>query len=170
MRELTFDDLLQQFHLLRSDPQRYLALSEEFIQQHPDDPDGYLSRHWAWGRLGRHDLALADLNKALGLEQNPVSFQERGMVLRQLGEYRKAIDDFDRSDALDAKGFVDSWGPLFRADCHARLGNEEAALADCARLADDHWTPGIHGSPAGNKQEVIAEIRRRAVAARRGSG
>ena len=92
------------------------------------------------------------------------------MVLRQLGEYRKAIDDFDRSDALDAKGFVDSWGPLFRADCHARLGNEEAALADCARLADDHWTPGIHGSPAGNKQEVIAEIRRRAVAARRGSG
>lgn len=166
MRKLTHDDLLQQFHLLRSDPQKYLTLTSEFIRQHPDTPDGYFSRHWAWGRIGRQDLALADLNKVLGLEKNPVSFRERGMVLRRLGEYRKALNDFDRSESLDPKGFVESWGPLFRADCHARLGNEEAALADCARLADDHWTPGLHGAPRGNKHEVIAEIRRLAATAR----
>ena len=55
------------------------------------------------------------------------------------------------------------------ADCHARLGNLEAALADCAALRDDHWTPGVFGAPAGTKAEVTAEIRRLALALRRGS-
>lgn len=168
MRQTTYDDLLQQFDLLRSDPRKYLDLTEDFIRQHPDHSGGYFSRHWAWDRLGRPDLAVEDLNKSISLEQHPVSFRERGHMFRRLGDYHNAIQDYARSEALDPEGFVNSWGPLFRADCHARLGNEEAALTDCARLADDHWTPGLHGAPAGNKQEVIAEVRRRAAAARRG--
>lgn len=58
------------------------------------------------------------------------------------------------------------FGPLFRADCHARLGDEAAALADCETMPDDHWTPGLFGTPVGTKQEVAAELRRRAAAAR----
>ncbi len=34
------------------------------------------------------------------------------------------------------------------------------SLADCATLRDDHWTPGVCGAPAGNKDEVTEEIRR----------
>ena len=168
MRKLTHDDLLQQFHLLRSEPQKYLELIEEFIQRNPSDPNGYFRRHNAWDRLGRKDRALDDLNKSLTLEQHPITLKARGILLRGLGRYREALRDFDRVEALDPDLFVDSWCPLFRADCHAQLGNEEAALTDCARLTDDHWTPGLFGAPAGNKQEVIAEIRRRAAAARRG--
>ena len=50
---------------------------------------------------------------------------------------------------------------------HARLGDEEAALADCAKLLDEHWTPGIFDTPRGDKQEVTARIRVLAAAARR---
>jgi hypothetical protein len=59
---------------------------------------------------------------------------------------------------------------LYQADCHSRLGNKPAALAACARLADDHWTPGLVGAPAGSKAEVIAEVQRRLADGRVQSG
>ncbi len=107
-----------------------------------------------------------DLNKSLTLEQHPITLKARGILLCDLGRYREAVRDFDQVEAPDPDLFVDSWCLLFRADCHARLGNEEAALTDCARLAENHWTPGLFGAPAGNKQEVMAEIRRLAATAR----
>ena len=60
-----------------------------------------------------------------------------------------------------------SFDPHFRADSLARLGRLEEALADCAFIPEDHWMPGVLGLPRGNKAEFIAEIKRRAVAARR---
>jgi hypothetical protein len=52
------------------------------------------------------------------------------------------------------------FGLLFQADAHARLGNEAAALAYCARLPDDFWTPGIEGAPGGKKAQIAEELRR----------
>jgi hypothetical protein len=47
------------------------------------------------------------------------------------------------------------------------VGDEASALDCCARLPDNHWTPGLDGAPAGNKAEVAAELRRIAAEARR---
>ena len=46
------------------------------------------------------------------------------------------------------------------------LGLLKEALADCAFIEEDHWTPGMMGLPAGNKQEFIEEIKRRALQSR----
>jgi hypothetical protein len=70
---------------------------------------------------------------------------------------------------LDVEGWFGSLGRLSRADCHARLGNREQALADCATLSEDHWTPGMSGLPRGNRAEVFAEIERLLSAAKRKS-
>ena len=51
------------------------------------------------------------------------------------------------------------FGFLFRADCYARLGEVDKALADCAMLRDDHWTPGPSALPKGTKSDVIARIK-----------
>ena len=168
-KKLTRDDFTAQFGLLRSEPEKYLALADEFIRQNPDDPHGYFTRHWAWERLGRMDLALADLNHSLRLEPHHVTFRARGLVHRALGRYQEAIDDLNKSQAIDPQSWAGNFSALFRADCHARLGDLEAALADCAALRDDHWTPGVFGAPAGTKGEVTAEIRRVALAVRRGA-
>jgi hypothetical protein len=61
------------------------------------------------------------------------------------------------------------FGPLLQADCHARLGDEEKAVACCERLPEDFWTPGIYESPAGDKtaaapQRLIASEERRRLA------
>jgi tetratricopeptide (TPR) repeat protein len=180
MPKITSDDLEENFHLLRLAPEKYLALAEEFIRAEPDTADGYWSRHQALRRLKREEEALADLDKVLSIEQPLfnsddyrsrekawVTHLARGNVLRALGRYQQALDDFNRTQMLDTDGWEGSFTPLFRADCHARLGNEEAALADCVALSDDHWTPGLEGAPAGNKPQVVAEVRRLAAEARR---
>ena len=161
--------LLENHGLLRSDPERYLALANAFVHQNPSHPDGYFSRHHAWMRLGRPDLALEDLDKSLSIERHHVTLRSRGNVLRRLGRYAEAVDDFDRSEALDPTAWRQAYGPLFRAECHARLGNEAAALSDCDQLYSDHWTPGVRGALAGTKVEVIAQVRRLAASAKRRS-
>jgi tetratricopeptide (TPR) repeat protein len=164
--KITHDDIDRQFHLLRTDPEKFLELTNQLVEQHPDDAHAYFARHQAWKRLGQLDLALADVDKSLSLKDRHSAHDARGLVLHGLGRYREAIDAYDRSERLDPTQWKGGFGPLFRADCYARLGQEAAALADCDTMPDDHWTPGLFGAPAGDKQEVAAELRRRAAAAR----
>jgi tetratricopeptide (TPR) repeat protein len=164
--EITHDDIDRQFNLRRTDPEKFLELTNQLVEQHPCDPHAYFVRHQAWSRLGQLDLALADLDKSLALKDRSNAHGARGRILHGLGRYQEAIDAYDRSEQLDPTQWKGGFGPLFRADCYARLGDEAAALADCDTMPDDHWTPGLFGAPAGNKQEVAAELRRRAAAAR----
>ena len=164
--EITNDDIDRQFHLRRTDPEKFLELTNKLVEQHPDDASAYFARHQAWSRLGQLQLALTDIDKSLALQDRHSAHEARGRILHGLGHYREAIDAYDRSERLDPAEWRGGFGPLFRADCYARLGNEPAALADCDTMPDDHWTPGLFGTPAGTKQEVAAELRRRAAAAR----
>jgi tetratricopeptide (TPR) repeat protein len=153
--------------LLRSDPQRYLRIVNEWIEQNPDNPAAYFDRHFVWMRIGEPRLALQDLNKAIELEPDQVSLLSRGEVYRHLGEYQKALEDFNRGEAIDPDQWQDDgFGVLYQADTHARLGNEAAALAYCTRLPDDFWTPGIAGAPGGDKAEIADKLRTVAATAR----
>ena len=164
--EVTHDEIDRQFYQLLKDPERFLELTNQLIERHPDDPLAYFSRHQAWESLGLLDFALADLDTSLALEDHYSTHDARGDVLRRLGRYREAIDEYKRSEQMNPIQWEGGFGRLFRADCHARLGDEAAALADCETMPNDHWTPGLFGTPAGNKQEVAAELCRRAAAAR----
>jgi len=164
--ESTQEEIDREFQLRRTNPQKYWELTNKRVDLHPDSPNAYFARHQAWERLGRLDLALADLDKSLALEDHFVTRRAKGAVLHALGRYQEAIAALDRCERMEPRSWPEALGPLIRADCHARLGDEAAALADCETLPDDHWTPGVFGLPAGNKQEVASELHRRAVAAR----
>jgi len=62
------DDIAHQFRLRRTHPYRFLELMDQRVAQHPDDAKAYFARHQAWSRLDRLDLALADLDKSLALQ------------------------------------------------------------------------------------------------------
>jgi tetratricopeptide (TPR) repeat protein len=119
--------------------------------------------------MGEPRRALEDLNKSIELKSNLAGFLSRGEVYRHLGEYEKALEDFGRGEAMDSRAWEQDivFGLLFQADCHARLGDEAAAVACCARLPDDFWTPGIRGAPGGDKAEVADKLRLVATQARR---
>jgi tetratricopeptide (TPR) repeat protein len=167
MNEMTWENIEERFKLLRLDPEKYLAHAQEFIRANPENPDGYYWRYQAYDSLDRYELALADLDKVLSLDPHSVVYHAKARVLSGLGRYAEALDNYNRAEALDPEGWAGAFGHLYRADCYARLGNEKAALEDCAALSDGHWTPGPHGTPAGNKQEVAYELRRVARQARK---
>ncbi len=167
MPKMNWDDIEERFRLLRADPEKYLELAQEFVCNNPENADGYYYRYQAYDSLEHYQLALADLDKVLSLEPHSVVYAARGRVLCALGRYREALDDYNRAEALDPEGWAGAFGHLYRADCYARLGNEKAALEDCAELDDQHWTPGPYGAPAGSKQEVAYELQRRAREARK---
>lgn len=162
------EQLIFEMRRLDSDPEACLKLANEYVRQLPSDSFSYFNRQSVYRDLGRLPEALADINAAIAAKPDAVSFHERGCTYRQMGLYQEALEDFERAQALDPKNFGDDWlFPLFRADCHARLGDEAAALAECAGLPEEHWGPNVFDLPGGNKQESMAELRRRAAAARR---
>jgi tetratricopeptide (TPR) repeat protein len=166
----TAEELAKLHKLLRTDPQKYLRIVNEWIRENPSDPEVYFSRHYAWMSLGEPRRALDDMNTSIKLEPNRYSFLARGEVHRHLGEYEQATQDFARAEAIDPENWQrDATGLYFQADAHARLGQEQQALDCCRRLPDDFWTPGINGAPGGGKAEIADELRRRAVKARNGS-
>lgn len=164
--ESTREEIDREFRLYRTDPKKFWQLTNKRVELHPDSPNAYFARHQAWKRLGRLDLALADLNKSLAHEDHFVTQRAKGGILHAMGRYPEAIVCLDRCEQMEPDEWPGALGPLIRADCHARLGDEAAASADCESLPDDHWTPGVFDLPAGNKQEVAAELYRRAAAAR----
>jgi tetratricopeptide (TPR) repeat protein len=101
-------------------------------------------------------------------ERAAVRFWTRGDVYRCVGEYEKALEDLDRAEAINPAQWAEAaFGLVSQADCHARLGNEVAALACCERLPDDFWTGSMEGAPRGSKAEIAQELRQIAADARR---
>ncbi|MDC6695523.1 hypothetical protein, partial [Leclercia adecarboxylata] len=72
----------------------------------------------------------------------------------------EAIADFNRAESLDREDWLGGFGPIRRAECHARLGNVDAALADCADIDEEHWMPGVCGILPGDKAAIVAEVKR----------
>jgi tetratricopeptide (TPR) repeat protein len=155
----TTDEVLALHKILRKDPQRYLQIANDWIREDPHNSHAYFDRHQAWMRIGEPRRALDDLNKAIELAPRQSSFEARGDVYRHLGEYNKALDDYQQGEAMDPALWAEAYGLLFQADCHARLGDAAAALACCARMPDDFWTPGVGGAPAGDKAAVADKLR-----------
>jgi tetratricopeptide (TPR) repeat protein len=163
------EEVLALHKLRRSDPQRYIHIANGWIKENPDNSDAYFGRHIAWLNMGEPRRALEDLSKVIELAPDPVGYRSRGDVYRHLGEYEKALEDYDHGEALDPAQWEDvGFGLLNQADRHARLGDEPAALACCGRLPEDFWTPSVQGAPAGGKSDTADRLRLLAAEARRG--
>jgi tetratricopeptide (TPR) repeat protein len=158
-------------NMLRSDPQRYLRIVNEWIKENPANVHAYFDRHFGWMKIGEPWRALEDLNKVVERDPDMSAFFSRGLVHRHLGQYQQAREDFDRGEAIDPKEWEDDvFGLFYQADTYARLGDETAALACCERLPGDFWTPGVYGAPGGGKAEIAEKLRRIAADARRERG
>jgi tetratricopeptide (TPR) repeat protein len=154
--------------LCRKDPQRYLGIVNAWLSDDPQSHRALFDRHRAWMNLGEPHRALADLDSLMEISPNPTAYLARGEVHRHLGEYERAIEDFARCEAMIPEEWCEvGFGLLFEADCRARLGDLKGALACCARLPDDFWTPGLYGAPAGDKTAIEPALRQIAASARR---
>jgi tetratricopeptide (TPR) repeat protein len=148
------------------DPHRALDIKNRYIAVNPYDSRGYFSRHITLARLGSYEKALSDCTKAIQFEPKTLYFLGRSEMHRAMGDYAAALSDLNHAHDMDHEEWLHSFGPHLRADTLARLGHLDKALKDADLLPEDHWMPAFNGLPGGDKQQFIAEIRRRAAAAK----
>ncbi len=150
-----------------SDPARFIEVGSDWIATNPADAHAYFDRHFAWARLGQTQQALKDIERSIELDPSPMAFKARGDIHRRLGDYSLAARDYAQGEAFGREQWAaDALPLLYQADTYARMGDQPMALAYCARLPDDFWTPGHNDLPAGGKTEISAELKRRASEAR----
>lgn len=89
-----------------------------------------------------------------------MSHYSRADLFYALGNYAAAIPDFTRAAELERDPLMRALYLLYRADCHRRLGNHDAAIVDCAQIPDDFAFPGFLGQGEAGKHHLLAEIAR----------
>jgi tetratricopeptide (TPR) repeat protein len=147
-------------------PVRALELQNAHIAECPSDSHGYFCRHLTWSRLGEYEKALEDCSTAIRMLPKPGRYLARADIYRALGDHKRALADLNLVHSQDREVWLNSFGPHVRADTLARLGLLDEALADAALIGEDHWMPEHDGLPGGDRQQFIAEIKRRAAAAK----
>ncbi|GEM_PF-859795 len=85
----------------------------------------------AYMHLGRHQLALDDINQAIKLKSDDAdNFYLRGFAYRALGQYEQAVQDSTRAVGLDPQ-FAAAYAN--RAYANKALGNVSQARTDAQR-------------------------------------
>ena len=85
----------------------------------------------AYMHLGRHQLALDDINQAIKLKSDDAdNFYLRGFAYRALGQYEQAVQDSTRAVGLDPQ-FAAAYAN--RAFAYKALGNASQARTDAQR-------------------------------------
>lgn len=142
--KLSIEDLLRSTELAPSNFESWLNLSKAYAKNcdnekakhyldkamdlKPDEPSVML--HYAIHQFNHNDPnALALLDQAVASNPNHIDFlHTRALALTQLGEYKRAITDWDR---VLAKKPRDWKHRLERAKCRAKIGDIAGAVVDC---------------------------------------
>jgi len=104
-------------------PRSNVTVTEESLVQ----PEDYIEQAKAKITVEDMEGAIADLNAAIDANASSNTYVLRGEAYMQMGDYQKALSDFDAAlevDGVNAVAFYD------RALLNMRLENYEAALTD----------------------------------------
>jgi tetratricopeptide (TPR) repeat protein len=164
--EMSTDDSLRYFRLLRTHPEQYLRIAEEMILKHPEDAQGYLDCAHYYVEMERFEEALRALDQAMAAEPNHMLIPfRRGSVLLRARRYQEALTAFDDC-VRDWRWTRDGCLYACRATCHAYLGDLDAVLAECAKISNDYFLPEVYGQFGGDRSQIIETAQRVAQASK----
>jgi tetratricopeptide (TPR) repeat protein len=100
-----------------------------------DDPALYVARAQDYHLNGQFDSAIADLDKAIKLDNSPVTLVQRAASLRAKGDYDRAVADFTAVLASNNKESKDAG--LASTDIYSERGKTQFIAARYAAAAAD---------------------------------
>ncbi|MEU9055737.1 tetratricopeptide repeat protein [Streptomyces sp. NPDC048384] len=149
-------------HDLAGDRRAAVALLNQALELHPDDPRSLGLRGEYHRVLGRHDQAISDLDRAL--ELNPAdafALASRGATRLSREGLDEALADLDEAVRLKPDY---SWALMRRARVHRALGDHVRQLADLDRAVavdpDWAWARCERGDAlraAGRDEDALAD-------------
>src|SRR5262245_48716775 len=80
-----------------------LASLTDVVERNPADPQAYNIRGAVYGQAGQYEQALADFNKAIGLDARfAQAYANRGLVYQSTNKSDLALADYHKALNLDA--------------------------------------------------------------------
>jgi tetratricopeptide (TPR) repeat protein len=143
-----------------------LTLWSRVVQLFPGSEVAYNRRGDAYLRLGKDDLALADLNRSIALSAQvfEASHFSRARILARLGRHREALADIDRVIAASPQR-ADAYN--LRAGILEGLGRVPEAIADLSKAialspesAEYHDNRGMALRKAGDLGRALTDLDR----------
>jgi Flp pilus assembly protein TadD len=103
-----------------------LAVTDEALAWHPDNPAFRCINGYALRKLGRYQEAVGQVSHAILFDQKPVRYANRGYSYLALGNFKAALSDADAGISRDA-GFPASYA--VKALALNAMGENSEALA-----------------------------------------
>jgi tetratricopeptide (TPR) repeat protein len=104
------------------------------LELDPEDSEAYTYRGISYQLLGKDDLAMADLSKALELDpEDSLAYTYRGISYQEQGDDEKALADFDAALKLDPE---DPLTYSARGESLFYLGLDTEAVQDLTRAIE----------------------------------
>lgn len=126
----------------------------------------YETRAGYWISLRQLDRALADLDRDIALVPRPYAYFMRGQVYSQMGNFSRALEDFDTAIARQPANTQFYRG---RSLARAATGDVAGALADAEHLvavvpqqAESWYARGVARALQGRDREAVADFDRAA--------
>jgi tetratricopeptide (TPR) repeat protein len=150
--------------LRNEDYRTAFVIWNDTVAKRPDNPRAYHNRGYAYEKLGRDDLAMADYDEALKLKDDYVETRvNRGILFRRLGRYEDALRDHAKTIELKPR---DADAYYTRAYTHGLFNRHKPAIDDyTAGIALDHpansmkayYNRGNSHHALGQDKEAIAD-------------
>ena len=136
-----------------------IARYTEIIGLHPQTADVYINRGAAYESAGDHNLALQDLNTAVGLEPKFMAYFNRASVYFKQSEYERSIRDYSAALEIDSKS---ARAYIYRGQTYSNLSLYDRAIRDFNKALDlnpssaiAHTGIGIVHSSMGDHDNAI---------------
>ncbi|SMN11914.1 TPR domain protein, putative component of TonB system [uncultured Candidatus Thioglobus sp.] len=128
--KMTLEELRQEYNRINEGKDYFqkVDICTRIIALDPNDANAFNNRGNAYDKLGEHQKAIEDFDKATKIKIDYASaFNNRGIVYSELGKYQKAIEDFDK-----AIEFKPDYASAFnnRGIVYSELGKYQKAIED----------------------------------------
>jgi tetratricopeptide (TPR) repeat protein len=118
-----------------------LALSDRYVDEHPEDAEGWRYRAHAFESAKDFAQAITAMSEAIRLSPREPGYRWlRGVLHLLAGLDDAAEQDMTmtlRSGAEAGSAYYDEMARLLRAEAYRRLGRAELARADCEHVREE---------------------------------
>ena len=120
------------------------------------------AKYWFFNHQNKHELSIIPLNEAIQIDKTAWRLFQRGMTYQKMGEYKKAITDFNKAIKLDGSD-AGNFGQ--RGMVYQKMGEYKKAIKDFNKAikldGSDAWDFGQRGmayKKTGQYRKAIADF------------
>ncbi len=141
-----------------------VAYFSDIIRRNPRDDQAYNRRAIAYRLLGNYESAIRDLTRAIEIDPDASWYGNRGYTWLEMGQFQKAIDDYDQSLRINARNTNvytrRGWGYVCLKQYDRALADFNTALRLDPKFSAAYVNRGVVWERKGQYDKALEDMNR----------